>query len=146
MIIIYVRRIRRRRFFLRFVIVIYFFFIFYCFLIPSARVGHTTDMPRTKPSIRYCKHVAGRRFRMRGSISSADPSPTSLVINEKQLDRVLYKDNDNRRRRRRVHGCLIVVVNTTIWLFLSRATIDTPLSPSKMIYYYCRSRTFLVYI
>jgi len=69
-----------------------YFFPF--FFLPSARVGHTTDMPRTKPSIHYCEHVAGRHIvtYARLDLGAADPSDdsaTSLVINEKQLYRIL---------------------------------------------------------
>jgi len=53
-------------------------------------------MPRTKLSIHYCEHVAGRHIvtYARLDLGAADPSDsaTSLVINEKQLYRILYKD------------------------------------------------------
>lgn len=69
-------------------------FFFFIFFLPSARVGHTTDMPRTKLSIHYCEHVAGRHIvtYARLDLGAADPSDdsaTSLVINEKQLYRIL---------------------------------------------------------
>lgn len=73
---------------LRFFFASFFFFFF----LPSARVRHTTDMPRTKPSILYCEHVAGQYIvtYARLDLGAADPSnvrrrATSLVINEKQL-------------------------------------------------------------
>jgi len=84
-----------------------FFFRFFFFL-PSARVGHTTDMPRTKLSIHYCGHVSsGRRIvtYARLDLGAADPSDsaTSLVINEKQLYRNFIQGYHRARTHTKIH-------------------------------------------
>lgn len=80
-----------------------FFFRFFFFL-PSARVGHTTDMPRTKLSIHYCGHVSGRHI-VTYALGAADPSDsaTSLVINEKQLYRNFIQGYHRARTHAKIH-------------------------------------------
>lgn len=91
------------------------------FFLPSARVGHTTDMPRTKLSIHYCGHVSGRRIvtYARLDLGAADPSDsaTSLVINEKQL----YRNFVQGYRRARSHTQAKIHTHSCLFIDIIRA-------------------------
>lgn len=107
-----------------------FFFLFFLFLflffsfLPPGRVGHTTDMPRTKPSILYCEHVADHsgivmyaRLDLGGR--SIHRRATSLVINEKQVYRIIvvYKDE--------IHIAVYVVFIYILYLMSTRVLAYT---------------------